>query len=191
MNYERYEDWVRVSHKWIRNPTTDLGLPHHIQTLGIEDAELRDIRQPDVFRENGDPIEDEYGILHVERYQIRAHLWVLGAYEVIRMLSERVRKNPELSVPDAVEYIHETKKRFERVRIPIAKLEPSRRHKATDYPVAIARIGPKGIGWQVSESAIIYQKELSDEFFEMMRRIRPTPEHNNGFNSDAGKAGAG
>ena len=168
--------------KWIRNPTTDLGLPHHIQTLGIEDAELRDVRSRDLFSSDGTPLEDEYGILLVERVQIRAHLWVLGAYEVIRMLSERVRKNPELTEQAAIDNIHRTKRLFERVRIPIAKFEPSRKHKATDYPVATAGIGPKGVGWEVSKNTRIYQTELSDAFFQMMASIKPPSEPNKGFN---------
>ena len=185
MNYGRYEDWVRVSFKWIRNPDTDLGLPHHIQTLGIEDAELRDVKTTNIYSADGTPLEDEYGILYLERFQIRAHLWVLGAYEVIRMLSERVRKNPDLTVPDAVDYIHKTKRLFERVRIPIAKYEASKRHKATDFSVAPAGIGPKGIGWKVSEDTIVYQSELSDEFFRMMTTIRPPPDHNKQNQADA------
>lgn len=185
MNHGRYEDWVRVSFKWIRNPETDLGLPHHIQTLGIEDAELRDVRKSDIYGVDGEPLKDEHGILYLERFQIRANLWVLGAYEVIRMLSERVRKDSELTVPDAVDNIHKTKRLFERVRIPIAKYEPSKRHQSTDFAVALVGIGPKGIGWQVSEDTTIYQSELSDEFFKMMTKIRPPPEHNKQKQADA------
>ncbi|GAB5500792.1 MAG: hypothetical protein PsegKO_31030 [Pseudohongiellaceae bacterium] len=186
MDCERYEDWVRVSLNWIRNPDTDLGLPHHIQTLGIEDAEIRGIRKRDIFDSNGEPLQDEYGILWLERWQIRAHLWVLGAYEVIRMLSERVRNDPGLTVPEAVDYIHKTKRLFERVRIPIAKYEASKRHSKTDFAVAPLGMGPNGLGWKVAEDTVVYQNYLSDEFFLMMTKIRPALEQNQQINQGQG-----
>lgn len=173
MNYERYEDWVKVSFKWIRDASRDSLLPHHIQLLGIEDAELRGIRYNDIFDENDTPKEDSYGILLVERYQIKAHLWVLGAYEVIRMLSQRIREDINLTSDTAMETIQSAKKLFERVRIPIAKFEASKRHQKTDYQVALPGIGPNGIAWQVSDDVIISQELLSDEFHKMMSTITP------------------
>ncbi|TNE99365.1 MAG: hypothetical protein EP322_03370 [Bacteroidetes bacterium] len=184
MNYERYEDWVRVSFKWIRDAERDAALPHHIQLLGIEDAELRGIRYRDIFDEDGTPKEDSHGILLVERYQIKAHLWVLGAYEVIRMLSQRVREDSTLTSDAAIKAIQSTKKLFERVRIPIAKLEASKRHQKTDYQVALPGMGPNGIAWKVSDDVIISQEALSDKFHKMMTTIKP-PKHNNSSKRDA------
>lgn len=173
MDRERYEDWVRVSFRWVRGPDRDTGLPHHIQTLGIEDAELRDIRKNDFYDDQGKPLEDEFGILLLERWQIRAHLWVLGAYELVRMISERVRKDPSLTTDVAIEKIHETKRQLERVRVPLAKLEPSRRNALTDFPVAYAGISSEGLAWKVAEGVVITQRQLSDLLWEMFTYIRP------------------
>ena len=173
MEYEIYRKWVRVSFRWVRNEETDQGLPHHIQMLGIEDAELRGVRKEDLFDENGRPIEDEHGLLLLERYQIKAHLWVLGVYEFIRMVAQRVREDNSLTTADAFETIKTTKKLYERVRIPLAKLEPAQRHKKTDFSVAYAGIGPDGLAWKVSENVIISQEELSDAFYKMMVSLRP------------------
>jgi hypothetical protein len=172
MNYTRYGEWVTRSFRWIR-ANKDSGLPHHIQMLGIVDAELRGIRYPDIFNEENIPIEDEYGILKLERFQIKAHLWVLGAYELVRMISQRVRENPELASDSSILEIQETKKLFERVRVPLAKLEASKRHEKTDFEVAFAGVGPEGLGWKINEDLIIYQEELSDRLFAMFSAIWP------------------
>ena len=178
MNYERYEDWVRVSYKWIRDTDRDLGLPYHIQLLGIEDAELRYVDRSLLFDSDGNAHQDENGILLVERYQIKAHLWVLGVYEVIRMLSQRVREEPNLTVPKAVEVIHATKKNFERLRVPLAKLEASNRHRLTDYPTARPGLHGDRMAWKVSDDCVLTQRELSDQFHKMLTTLRaPETKH--------------
>jgi hypothetical protein len=150
--------------------------------LGIEDAELREIGKQNLFDNQGRPLMDEFGILLLERWQIRAHLWVLGTYELVRMLSERVRMNHSLTTEKAIEKIHETKRQFERVRIPLAKLEPSRRNALTDFPVAYAGIGCEGLAWKVADGVIISQRQLSDLLWEMFTYILPS-QHNKSLES--------
>ena len=172
MDYSVYEKWVTKSFRWIREEK-DSHIPHHVQMLGIVDAELRGIRREDIFDSSGRPVEDSDGILVLERHQIKAHLWVLGAYELVRMISQRLRENEDLARPERVEKVVEAKKLFERVRIPMAKLEPSKRHGKTDFEVAYAGMGPKGLGWKVSPEVIIYQEELSDKLYEMFTYMWP------------------
>lgn len=170
MDIELYEKWVAHSFRWIRS-NMDLGLPHHIQMLGIVDSELRGIRRQHIFDDQGRPIEDENGTLVLERYQIKAHLWVLGAYEVVRMISQRLWKDDSLAQEFSIETVQEIKKLFERIRIPLAKLEASKRYKKTDYDVPSAGVGERGIGWQVSNDTIIYQEHLSEQLFFMFSKI--------------------
>lgn len=172
MDYERYSDWVKRSFRWIREEK-DQGIPHHIQILGIVDAELRGIRREHIYDQNGRPLEDEYGILMLERYQIQAHLWLLGAYELVRMISHRLRLSPDFASDESIKKVNEAKRHFERVRIPLAKLEPAARHKDTDYEVVDTGIGERGLGWRVSENVIVYQEELSDLLYEMLCHMRP------------------
>lgn len=173
MDLGRYEEWVKRSFRWARDPERDLGLPHHVQLLGIVDAEIHGLRQENFYGDGGRPIEDEYGILVLERAQIRAHLWVLGSYEYVRMITQRVDEDPSLATDEAIAKIKETKLLFARLRIPLAKLEPAGRHIDTDYSVALPGVGPKGLGWKVNDSLIIYQEELSDAFLAMLSAIRP------------------
>lgn len=172
MEYSVYEKWVTRSFRWLREEK-DSHLPHHIQMLGIVDAELRGVRREDIFDSAGKPVEDSDGILVLERHQIKAHLWVLGAYELVRMISQRLRENEELASSESIEKVTETKKLFERVRIPMAKLEPSKRHERTDFEVAYAGMGPKGLGWLVAPDTIIYQEELSEKLYEMFSFMKP------------------
>lgn len=172
MDYSVYEKWVMKSFRWIREGK-DSHIPHHVQMLGIVDAELRGIRQEDLFDSFGSPIEDSYGIRVLERHQIKAHLWVLGAYELVRMMSQRLRENEELAQTDSILKVNETKKLFERVRVPMAKLEPSKRHGKSDFDVAYAGMGPRGLGWKVSADTIIYQEELSDALYDMFSHLGP------------------
>jgi hypothetical protein len=151
----------------------DSQIPHHVQMLGIVDAELRGIRREDIFDPSGKPLEDVDGILVLERHQIKAHLWVLGAYELVRMISQRLRENEELAQPKSIEKVAEAKRLFERVRIPMAKLEASKRYGKTDFEIAYAGIGPRGLGWKVSPEVIIYQEELSDKLYEMFSYMWP------------------
>ncbi|WP_146680418.1 hypothetical protein [Oceanococcus atlanticus] len=173
MNQERYEDWVRVSFRWVRDTDRDKGLPHHIQMLGIVDAELRDIRIPDLFSQDGKPLEDDDGILKLERAQIKAHLWVLGAYELVRMISQRLRENPELAITESRTAIDRAKSDLSRVRIPLAKLEASKRNEKTDYQVAYAGIGPAGLAWKVADNTWVYQHDLSDSLWTALCALKP------------------
>lgn len=60
MNYSVYEKWVTKSFRWMRE-ARDEAIPHHIQMLGIVDAELRGVRNQDIFDSNGRPLENEGG----------------------------------------------------------------------------------------------------------------------------------
>lgn len=172
MDYERYSDWVKRSFRWIREEK-DQGVPHHIQLLGMVDAELRGIRREHIYDKDGVPIADAYGIMMLERYQIQAHLWLLGAYELVRMISQRLRQFPELASDESILKVTEAKRIFERVRIPLAKLEPAARHKDTDFEFADTGMGERGLGWRVAEGVVIYQEELSDVLYDMFCHMRP------------------
>ncbi|MCW8833426.1 MAG: hypothetical protein OQK09_13755 [Colwellia sp.] len=166
MDYSVYEKWVTKSFRWVR-AEKDTHLPHHIQMLGIVDAELRGIRKSDLFDTKNNPISDENGILALERHQIKAHLWVLGAYELVRMIAQRLWEDETQASTKSREKVIEVKKIFERLRMPMAKLEASKRNKKTDFDIAYAGMGEKGLGWRVSPEVVIYQEELSDLLFEM------------------------
>ena len=102
----------------------------------------------------------------------RSYLWVLGAYEAIRTLDQRFRemKSAALGRHRATNTL---KHLFERLRVPLAKLEPSKRHIATDYSFPVPGIdNERGIAWEVSKGVVISRSQLSDEFLAILERLQ-------------------
>lgn len=102
----------------------------------------------------------------------QSYLWVLGAYEAVRTLDQRFRTQG----PAAEQRHRESKKvkrLYERLRMPLAKLEPSERHRRTDYPFAKPGIDDeRGIAWEVAPGVVISRSELSDEFLGFLERLQ-------------------
>ena len=99
-------------------------------------------------------------------------LWVFGAYELLRTIDERFRKDPSLLDPQVGKSLGVAKRRFARVRIPLAKLEANSANRATDanYPgVGFNRHGE--IAWRVSEKEFISRQELSDLMLGILEDI--------------------
>ena len=99
-----------------------------------------------------------------ERHTI-SYLWLLGAYEIIRTVDQRLRENPSLAKEGFRKRANELKKRYARLRMPLAKLEPSNKYRYEDGPIALPAMNNElGISWQIAESTYINRRELSDEF---------------------------
>lgn len=156
---ERLKKWVDVSLRlWAFNSL----MPITFQGLGRIDAKL--IK------------EDEYILKHgtsrapagTMNDQITlSYLWVLGAYELIRTMDQSIR-NQENADAHIREVVKQVKWKFERVRVPLAKFEASRRHKDTDISVAYPSINTElGISWRVSFDTWVSRRELSDAFLDM------------------------
>lgn len=85
-----------------------------------------------------------------------SYLWILGAYEFIRTLDERLAGHPfkQHSTP--------VKHQFERIRMPLAKMEAARRFPG-DSPIAYPVLNrDHGAAWQVGPDTFITRRELSD-----------------------------
>jgi hypothetical protein len=92
-----------------------------------------------------------------------AYLWVLGGYELVRVVDQRYRDDPALA-PEALRTrAKHVKKAFERVRIPLAKCEPSRVHRQTDSSFAWpAYHREQGVAWQVAPETFVSRAELAE-----------------------------
>jgi hypothetical protein len=103
-----------------------------------------------------------------------SYLWVLGAYEFIRTLCDRVSTDDEAMTPAEVRNILlEVRGRFARVRMPLAKMEAA--SKFSDVDSAIAYPGIKrgaGVCWQLNRETIVTRRELSDALLEALERRR-------------------
>lgn len=91
-----------------------------------------------------------------------AFFWVLGAYEMIRTLDRRCKTMHSGSA--IALHFSEAKRQLERVRVPLAKLEPARRHKDSDHSFALAVLARgKGYCWRVADGNDIAFTWLSDQ----------------------------
>jgi len=104
-----------------------------------------------------------------------SYLWILGAYELVRALDQRCRDNPSLLGQQLSKQINTLKHSFERLRIPLAKMEPARSHQDTDAPIAYPAIHRQlGISWQVSRDVFISRREMSDALLALLEEVAST-----------------
>jgi hypothetical protein len=166
---ERNERWVKVS----------IGLgrfePHLmplVQQLGRLDLRLiqADEIWPDRFSrterfEDGDALHEHITL---------SYLWVLGAYEFLRTLCDRVRREPDEIAPSNVrKVLAEAKARFTRLRIPLAKMEAASRYSDEDSPIAYPGL-QRGVAvaWRLNAETLISRRELSDRLLEALELRR-------------------
>lgn len=168
MNYkfndDRYSEWIKVSLSWMRNDPSGITFTR-IQGLGLIDAELYDINRHDVNKTT------ENGLTIYDYVNIKSYLWLLGVYELFRMMDQRIRENPEIANKNASVLINRAKIEFERIRVPMAKLEKARRFK-DDYCVPKLGANEEQLGWQINNDEIIYYRYLSDLTLDTLNQLR-------------------
>lgn len=171
-DYSRYQTWVTVSFRWIREEKDKI-IPSRIQGLGLIDAYLYGANKFDINDINDKLIVNEYDIPNFDYININSYLWVLGVYELFRMIDQRLNENENLALADSKLAINEAKKQFQRIRVPLAKLEPSNKFKKTDYDVPALGGDNHQLGWNLNENQIIYYRDLSDLAIDTLRKLWP------------------
>lgn len=165
MNNSRHERWVKAS---ISTAKFELFMTPQIQSLGRLDIKLidEDAEFLKDFEKNRNDLEAN-GLLN-DRMTI-SYLWVLGAYEAIRTMCQRIRENQELVSPDIAELFNNLRRKFNRLRVPLAKMEAASAHKTTDSHIAYPGINlTLGIAWKVAEDTFISRRELSDDLLSVL-----------------------
>jgi hypothetical protein len=156
----RFHRWVSASHRLARYepfmvPTVQ-GLGRLDDLLAAKDA--RYVADEGYLSEN-------YGILDLSDHITLSYLWVLGAYEIVRVLHQRERGSDS---PLAIS-INVLLRQFARLRMPLAKFEPAERHEKTDSHIAYPVLNSAhGIAWQVSEDTYISREELAVQFLRLL-----------------------
>jgi hypothetical protein len=141
-----------------------------INGLGLIDEEL--IKRESEVMKQYDGLVGPIETLTDLELRTLCQLWVLGAYEVVRILANWAIRDKTISFAKFQEQLAELKVRFERLRIPLAKHEVARRFKDTDLPFAFPiLLGGKGIAWRVSDTVIISRRELSDALLTVLGEI--------------------
>jgi len=170
MEKERYFEYINNS----------MGLMHiemllvgNAQGLGILDVEL--IEEFPKLKINSQLEEDRLKKL---RHITLSELWVMGAYELIRFINERLPKPTDIFSEGSIEKIKGTKRIFEEVRVPLVKFQKRHEKRLFSGVVQPNFDSIKGMGWKIHlmekagiETKIIYRKDLGDLFLELLKEI--------------------
>lgn len=168
MDDDRLSRWLEASyHLDLR----DLYSVVMIQRLGRLDCLLiqKDSILSHRFSEEPRSIELQFSFELEAQFALSA-LWVFGAYEILRTLDqEAARLSKQGKISESFKNsLTRLKQRFERVRVPLAKLEPSRRFKDQDFRVATAEMGNLGVRWRLNENTYVDRRELADSFLTFL-----------------------
>jgi hypothetical protein len=167
MDHRRYVRWVKAS------KVLEKARPYMLvvaQGLGRLDAKLisEDARPTQA---PGDPVAATAEGLRLMDHLTLSYLWVLGAYELVRTIDQRCREDPSLFPPPTKAQLTSLKHLFERLRIPLAKMEPAKRYRQTDGPIAFPAIHQtRGLAWQVSSDHFIPRRDLSDALLAFLEQ---------------------
>jgi hypothetical protein len=163
---ERNERWLKVSIGLMRFEEHTMPF---VQQLGRMEVRLiqADETWPDRFFQQNLSYEDG-AALH--EHITLSYLWMLGTYEFIRTLFDRVKTDTDEKTPEEVRNILlEAKRRFTRVRVPLAKMEAASKYSNEDGPIAYPGVKRgAGLAWQLNPNTIVTRRELSDALLEAM-----------------------
>ena|ERR1700687_2623634 len=163
------ERWVRASFATAKFEDVMVIV---VQGLGRLDVSLREGDRLFLanFEENRNSVVESLKLS--ERFTL-SYLWVLGAYELVRAICQRIREN-RAAVPDEVARSFATlKSEFARLRMPLAKMEAAKAHKNTDSKIAFSVLDTtKGIAWQVSQDVFITRQDLADRLLAALEDAR-------------------
>lgn len=159
----RYHRWVNASHT---AATYETFMVLGIQGLGRLDHDLYE--QDGLLTKNPMALSSNSDLGALSYHITMSYLWVLGAYEIVRSIQQR---NKDAGLNDGK--LTALLRKFERLRMPLAKFEPANRHKNTDSKIAYPALNElHGIAWQVSEEVFISRGELANEFLSLLEGWR-------------------
>lgn len=185
MDKKRYEEWIDSSQGIVHAEMLLIG---DIQGLGLIDSELIEEKVKQIFTSPAELILNP-DFLKRNRHMTLSRLWVLGAYEFVRLMDELLsnrikediffkRENP--IKPETMERVKVVKRMFEEIRVPLVKFHE--RHNNELYSGINSNIRfdeDKGIGWIfifVSDSGVketlVYRKDLADSLLELLKIIK-------------------
>lgn len=170
------ESWIKASFvtgQIARDPLR-AHLTYQVQAIGRLDVELR-------------ALDEEYGDLaaqtaknevdlRLSTYLDRSWFWVLAAYELVRTLDACTRAGLWTPTAELAAELKATKRSLARVRIPLAKFEPSgRAGKALpgDLIAHPALIEGVGAGWDVGTDRpdVVSRRDLSDGLLSLLESL--------------------
>jgi hypothetical protein len=165
----RYERWISASFATAR---FEQFMGSLVQGLGRLDISLGEGDQLFLanFEENKESVTEAMKL--TDRFTL-SHLWVLGAYELVRTICQRIAENRTAVPEEIARSFEELKREFTRLRVPLAKMESASAHKNTDSRIAYPALSPtRGIGWEVAQGVFISRQDLADHLLATLEDAR-------------------
>jgi hypothetical protein len=101
-----------------------------------------------------------------------SYFWVLTAYELVRTLDQRWRIGATTLPDEFGSRVTALKRRMERLRIPLVKLETARRFP-TDSPLGYPTISRDfGVAWHIAQDTYITRRELADQLLNFLADLK-------------------
>ncbi len=102
-------------------------------------------------------------------YWTLSQLWVTGSYEVIRTIDQKASEK-NLFDGEIRKDIKDVKHYFERIRVPMTKMESARRGYKDDYnyPLLHFKMG-EGAIWMINKTTYLSRKVLSETFLKLLK----------------------
>jgi len=138
--------------------------------LGRQDVKIRAEEQM-IQSELLDGLPSQHLALQIIDHATVSYMWVMALYEVVRTLHQRLRAVS----PDTAAKVAVAKREFERIRIPMAKLEAASRFPE-DSPFAWPSMDRlKGMSWYLSGELMISRAELAELFLSTVESCDAAP----------------
>jgi len=101
-----------------------------------------------------------------------SYFWMLAAYELVRTLDQRWRTGATTLPDESGNRVAVLKRRMERLRIPLVKMETARRFPV-DNTIAYPTISRDfGLAWHVAQDTYISRRELSDQLLDFLADLK-------------------
>lgn len=168
MDKNRSSEWVDSS-QGLRH--VEMLLVGNAQGLGLLDVEL--IQEFPKLNFYSKLEEDRLKKL---RHITLSELWVMGAYELTRLINE-INKERNFINGHAKEKLKEVLTIFTNIRTPLAKLQKSGKEKRLFSQIATKSLfdSNKGLGWHLYDGktgTIIFRKDLSDSLLGLLKKLK-------------------
>ena len=172
MSQDRFLRWVNASHSLGGQAMGEQLLVVAVQGLGRLDCELIAGDALPLIPPR-DRREAEIQGLQLQRRITLSYLWVLGAYELIRTLASNLTQRDPPVTPEILRSVRDARDSISRLRVPLAKTEAAKAHRATDWSFAYPAVQPgRGIAWQIGPSTFVSRRDLSDLLLDTLERMR-------------------
>jgi hypothetical protein len=165
---DRYQRWVDASSA--AGAIEQFMVPL-VQGLGRFDCHL--IREDARFAalNQEESLSSRESTLLADRLTL-SYFWVLAAYELVRTLDRRWRIGATTMPDEFASRIAALKRRMERLRIPLLKMETPPRFP-TDSTMAYPTLSRDfGVAWHAAEDMHITRRELSDQLLAFFADLK-------------------